>query len=191
MTKERAVGRLFNALVIVLLALALWTAPVAEAACDTAGQLEALQQWYNTTGGQSWHLKNGWVTSSSAPCTQNLTDLDGRVVSSISLPSYCCWHGVQCCLLATDNSTVLECAASQCNCTVGLVSIMALSGNNLLGSLDASISSTFTQSFGCSLRRLQLSINFLYGNVPDSLGELAVLEQLQLGINGELAVHLH
>lgn len=174
-----------NTLIIALLAL-LYAAQRADAACSAADQRGALQRFYNDTNGPGWLMKDGWTNSSSANCTQTLTTHNGKKAGNVSVPAHCCWHGVQCCLVLGHNSSLTQCANSQCSCVaVGLVSNINLGQNKLSGNLPTALNSTFTEAMGCSLRRLHLGVNQLDGSVPDSLADLRALEEFQVGVNGE------
>ena len=69
-----------------------------EVPCNVSNQLQALIMLYSNAGGPSWVNGTGWSDQAT-----NLTpDLMGPAwdcitpLSNASLPSYCCWFGIEC-----------------------------------------------------------------------------------------------
>ncbi|GIL61956.1 hypothetical protein Vafri_16318 [Volvox africanus] len=177
--------------------------------CKEETQRMALLSLFEASDGPRWLSKALWNTSQS--CVHPVQLRQGAHKQSrepdVNLPSFCCWAGVDCCLLAHDDTDYKPCSQYQCNCTVGTVIGLSLGRNRVKGRLQDILNSTVLDSLACSLRMvflggnditgtlpvaltkltdlriLALSSNSITGNIPDELSNLFQLEELDLSNN--------
>jgi Leucine-rich repeat (LRR) protein len=145
---------------------------------------QALVDLYNSTNGNGWTVKTGWV-SNYTPCTNwhGITCSAGRVrginlsqnnLSGIIPASLGNLTGIQTLYLQKNNLTGSIPTTLQ-NLTA--LQIIDLAFNNLSGQIPTSLSSLI------NLRQLNLGFNQLTGSIPAQLGALNNLELLWLMSN--------
>jgi len=162
-------------------------------------QTSALLALYRQLGGPYWTKNFGWrhaaaqssanesgvgVASSSCYLLDELCDSGGcreqLLKVSGTVPDYCCWHGVRCCLPELCNTSLQ--LYMDCGCVKGTVTGLQLSANNVSGVLADVTNETWTQ-LSCSLAVIFMSFNNLTGRFPTNLNSLSVLSQLSLSAN--------
>ena len=110
--------------------------------CSATSQRLGLVLLYNSTDGPGWSKSSGWpsipglssmdvssleqymvaIPLQSGSCVTSTGAVDG---SMEVLPDHCCWEGVSCCSPLTCGND------PYCNCTVGLVTSIELSRNQV------------------------------------------------------------
>ncbi|GIL91787.1 hypothetical protein Vretifemale_19327, partial [Volvox reticuliferus] len=153
--------------------------------CKEETQRNALLSIYEASGGPNWSNNALWNTNYS--CVRSLQLREGaRRISQepdVHLPSFCCWAGVDCCLLARDDTLYKPCSQYQCNCTVGTVTGLSLGRNRVKGRLQDILNSTVLDSMACSLRMVFLGGNDITGTLPAEISNLTDLRILALSSN--------
>lgn len=97
--------------------------------CNPDFQYYALRIFNNLMGGSNWTVP--WppppadMPGSGSTCTQTSGSL------SATVPAWCCWHGVSCCL-SSEPCPVDTVDTAPCgNCTVGQITALNLEYNNV------------------------------------------------------------
>ncbi|GAX84414.1 hypothetical protein CEUSTIGMA_g11835.t1 [Chlamydomonas eustigma] len=170
--------------------------------CSPVFQLLTLALFYNSTNGPNWYRKDGWnstvwtvpniISYVSKTCTQKLG------TSVISLPAWCCWYGVYCCLsqnscpnIVMNNGTYVEQLICG-NCTVGNITGLDLADNNLIGNISWSnvtqeisypLYHQFLPAIACDMKFLFLQNNQLEETIPQALSDFTALKAVNLGYN--------
>ncbi|GLI65643.1 hypothetical protein VaNZ11_009242 [Volvox africanus] len=153
--------------------------------CDKEIQRMALLSLYEASDGPSWLNNALWNTNQS--CVHSLQLRQGANKQSqepnANLPSFCCWAGVDCCLLEGNNTDYKPCSQYQCNCDVGTVIGLSLGRNGVKGRLEDILNPTVLDSLACSLRMVFLGGNNISGTLPATLTKLTDLRILALSSN--------
>lgn len=126
----------------------------------TYSECKALEKLFQSTQGNNWSNKSGWLQYGVNPCT---------------------WYGVSC-----NGSNVISLNLNSNNLNGNLPSVIGnltklellnLNFNNLSGGIPKQIGNIK------DLKYLYLSLNHLSGSIPSEIGNLNKLEQLYLGSN--------
>lgn len=144
---------------------------IPEKSGPTVDQIDsaALVTLYDSTGGDGWSRKEGWLEGSPLTWEGTYFDENGRLIS----------------LILNDNNLTGKIPADITLLTA--LEVMDLSGNNLFGNLPAGLGGM------TSLINVSLNDNQLQGTIPSSVGDLSNLENLDLYNNdflGELPATL-
>ncbi|GFR47270.1 hypothetical protein Agub_g8957 [Astrephomene gubernaculifera] len=168
-----------------LLLLLLPLPALGQQVCLEAAQRNALLSFYSATGGPAWIRREKWNTSETCTWTHRNFDTSAPLTSygTVDLPSHCCWDGVKCCVSEVDVPLFASCTQYQCNCTIGLVTGLAVGRNGLTGRLEEALSPAVLQDLGCELRLLFLGGNALSGPLPEALTGLPDLRLLTVASN--------
>ncbi|EFJ44637.1 hypothetical protein VOLCADRAFT_118652 [Volvox carteri f. nagariensis] len=153
--------------------------------CSEGMQKKALISLYEASGGPSWVNNELWTIDAHCVRSPGLRPgvPDNVVVPDITLPPFCCWAGVDCCLSESYIANYTACGQYQCNCTVGKVTGLNLGRNGLKGRLQDVLNATVLTGLACSLRMAFLGGNELTGKIPQEISQLRDIRILGFSTN--------
>jgi Leucine-rich repeat (LRR) protein len=146
-------------------------------------ECEALVAFYNSTNGDSWTDKGGWLEDNT-PCSWKGVTCSGGHVSKLYLESNELTGTIPTELGNLSNLTRLSLSSNKLTGTIPTelgnlsnLTRLSLSSNQLTGTIPTELGNL------SNLTRLSLSSNQLTGTIPTELGNLSQLEYLRLSFN--------